>query len=128
MSAIANAYTELAGALEAGGVKKSTHFVPDPLVPPLVVIGSDDTFLVPSGTYNSSEFTLNAELWVIVKPTPNRVALESLFTLLETTLAALDDTDWQVSTIDPPTMEAYGQSVFLAIRVGVNSLIEIGVD
>ena len=127
MSKVQTAYTELAESLTQAGLDVK-DYVPENIDPPLIVINSGSEFLVPVGTYSQAEATLKAELWLHVRPVSNKEALENLFAMLETAINALKVTEWEWTTVGPPTMYSYNGSNFLTVTMQVNSNIELGVD
>lgn len=107
--------------LVAGGLNVS-DFVPERIVPPIVIINSGVPYLRPSSL--GSEYTLNLELVCVAAQATNKMASEKLDELLETVINALPGYARMISAGQPFNLQT-NNTEYLAVSVNTDVQITI---
>lgn len=112
---------EYALALTALGVKVSS-FIPERIVPPVVVIGAGSPYLEPSTVDN--RWLMRLELMVIAAPAVNAKSTEMLDKALETILNG-NPNYAKISNVGQPYALQTNNTEFLTANIGVEIRIDL---
>lgn len=107
--------------LVAGGLNVQ-DYVPERIVPPIVIINSGVPYLRPSSI--GSEYTLNLELVCVAAQATNKQATEKLDELLETVINALPGYARMISAGQPFNLQT-NNTEYLAVSVQTDVQITI---
>ncbi len=107
--------------LVAGGLNVQ-DYVPERIVPPIVIINSGVPYLRPSSL--SSEYTLNLELVCVAAQATNKQATEKLDELLEAVINALPGYARMISAGQPFNLQT-NNTEYLAVSVQTDVQITI---
>jgi len=107
--------------LVAGGIKVM-DYVPERIVPPIVIINSGVPYLRPSSL--SREYTLNLELVCVAAQATNKQATEKLDELLEAVINALPGYARMISAGQPFNLQT-NNTEYLAVSVQTDVQITI---
>lgn len=107
--------------LVAGGLNVQ-DYVPERIVPPIVIINSGVPYLRPSSI--SKEYTLNLELVCVAAQATNKQATEKLDELLETVINALPGYARMISAGQPFNLQT-NNTEYLAVSVQTDVQITI---
>lgn len=108
-------------ALIAAGLD-AVEYIPERVIPPIVVISSGSPFLVPETI--GSEYTMNLELVLVAATATNETATEELENLIEQTLQALPAYA-ALQRVDKPFALAVNNAEYLSTNVFVELSITI---
>lgn len=97
-------------------------YVPERIVPPIVIINSSSPYLVLSSLRN--QYTLNLELVLIAATATNKKATEALDELIEDTLKALPSYARMIQVNAPYNMQT-NNAEYLATNIAIDLLITI---
>jgi len=100
----------------------AVEYIPERVVPPLVVINSGNPFLVPETI--GSEYTMSLELVLVAATATNETATEKLEDLIEATLNAMPAFA-RVVRVEKPYALATGNAEYLSTTVAVEISITI---
>lgn len=100
----------------------AVEYIPERVIPPIVVINSGSPFLVPETV--GHEYTMNLELVLVAGTATNETATEELENLIEKTLLALPAYA-ALQRVDKPFALAINNAEYLATNVFVELSITI---
>ena len=118
---ITSAKVEFKLDLVAGGLNV-LEYVPERIVPPIVIVNSRSPYLLPSDLGN--EYTLGLELVLIAATATNKQATEKLDELIADTLTALPGYSRLVGVGQPFNMQT-NNAEYLSVSVQVDLNITI---
>lgn len=118
---ITSAKVEFKLDLVAGGLNV-LEYVPERIVPPIVIVNSRSPYLLPSDL--GAEYTLGLELVLIAATATNKQATEKLDELIADTLTALPGYSRLVAVGQPFNMQT-NNAEYLAVSVQVDLNITI---
>ena len=101
---------------------EAVEYIPERVIPPIVVINSGSPFLVPETI--GSEYTMNLELVLIAGTATNELATEQLEDLIEDVLQALPSYA-ALQRVDKPFALAINNTEYLSTNVFVELSITI---
>ena len=107
--------------LVAGGLNVQ-DYVPERIVPPIVIINAGTPYLRPSTI--GSEYTMNLELVCVASQATNKMATEKLDELLETVINALPGYARMISAGQPFNLQT-NNTEYLAVSVNTDVQITI---
>lgn len=107
--------------LVAGGLNV-VDYVPERIVPPIVIINNSSPYLQPSSL--SREYTLNLELVCVAAQATNKQASEKLDELLESVINALPGYARMISAGQPYNLQT-NNTEYLAVSVQTDVQITI---
>jgi hypothetical protein len=98
------------------------EYVPERIVPPIVIINSASPYLVPSSLKN--QYVLNLELVLIAATATNKKATEMLDELIQDTLQALPSYARMIQVNAPYNMQT-NNAEYLATNIAIDLQITI---
>lgn len=120
------ARSELAELLQGAGLSVKNH-VPAKVIPPLVLISTDEPMLDNEvTTFNSVEYDYHLVLYIVGGTAATEEALKAVEVMTEKVLSNLGD--WTVDRVGAPAYRSSNDNNFLSVAISVHNTITIGED